>query len=122
MAHYAKVFNGTVISVIVAEEDAIKDMPVEDGVEWVQTSYNTFGGVHLDQHTKEPTGKVAIRKNYAQIGGTYDKENDAFIGIKPYPSWILNDKFQWQPPIPFPNDGNSYTWFEDEQEWVQMTE
>ncbi len=82
MAHFAKVDNGVVVNVIVAESDFISTLP--DASSWVQTSYNTHGGVHL-------LGGTPLRKNYAGIGYTYDAERDAFIPPKPDGEYVLNE-------------------------------
>ncbi len=115
MSHFAKVEDGIVTAVIVAEQDFI-DKHCE-GM-WVQTSYNTRGGIHYGQDGK-PDGGTALRKNYAGIGYIYDNSKDAFYDQKPYPSWILNeDSCIWEPPKEMPNDGNLYKWDEDTTSWV----
>lgn len=112
MSHFAKVENGIVTQVIVAEQDVIDSGLFGDG--WVQTSYNTVGGQH-------PDGKP-LRKNYAGIGHIYDITQDAFYAPKPYPSWTLNENTcLWNPPIPMPNDGDRYTWDEQTTSWVKVT-
>ena len=114
MTHFAKVENGTVTQVIVAEQDFVD---TQEGT-WVQTSYNTRGGVHYSPETGEPDGGVALRKNYAGIGYTYDAARDAFISPQPFPSWNLNeDTCLWEPPVPYPTDGERYNWNEDTQQW-----
>ena len=119
MTHFAKVENGTVTQVIVAEQDFVD---TQEGT-WVQTSYNTRGGVHYSPDTGEPDGGVALRKNYAGIGFTYDAARDAFIPPQPYPSWNLNeDTCLWEPPIAYPDDGNMYLWNEDTQQWDEITQ
>lgn len=108
MAHFAKVENGIVTQVIVAEQDVIDSGLFGTG--WVQTSYNTHRGQH-------PEGRP-LRKNFAGIGFTYDAERDAFIPPQPYPSWLLNeDTCLWDPPVPYPSDGGMYTWDENAQAW-----
>jgi len=82
MSHFAKIENGFVTAVIVAEQDFINTLP--DSANWVQTSYNTHGGVHTN-------GGTPLRKNYAGIGYTYDRQRDAFIPPKPFASWVLNE-------------------------------
>jgi len=80
-----------------------------------RTSYNTHGGVHLG-------GGVAFRKNYAGIGYTFDAARDAFIPPQPFPSWTLNDDTcLWEPPVPYPDDGQDYTWNEATQSWLPVT-
>ena len=94
MAHFAKVESGIVTKVIVAEQDFID---TQEGT-WVQTSYNTDGGVHK-------LGGTPLRKNYAGIGFTYDSSRDAFIAPQPFPSWTLNEsKCVWEPPIGYAAD------------------
>jgi len=110
MTHFAKVENGIVTQVIVAEQDFVD---AQEGT-WVQTSYNTIGGVHIDPETREPDGGVALRKNYAGIGYIYDSDRDAFYVPQPYPSWILNESSCiWEAPIPVPDDENMYEWDEE---------
>ena len=90
MAHYAQINgSGTVMQVIVADADFIATMPGT----WVQTSYNTRGGVHHDPHTGEPSAdqSKALRKNYAGIGFTYDALRDAFIPPKPSADAVLDE-------------------------------
>ena len=120
MAHFAQVENGIVTQVIVAEQDVIDSGLFGTG--WVQTSYNTRGGVHYGQDG-QPDGGVALRKNYAGIGYIYDSVRDAFIPPQPYPSWTLNeDTCNWVPPTPYPTDGNIYSWDEDTQSWVEIND
>lgn len=118
MSHFAKVENGAVTRVIVAEPEFFETFVDSSPGEWIQTSYNTRGGVHYSPETNEPDGGVALRKNYAGVGYTYDKTNDAFIPPKPYNSWILNtESFLWDPPTPMPTDGQQYSWNEETQSW-----
>lgn len=108
MSHFAKVEEGIVTAVIVAEQDVIDSGAFGGG--WVQTSYNTHGGQH-------PEGRP-LRKNYAGIGYTYDEQRDAFIPPKPFASWILNEETcLWDAPIPYPVDGRSYDWDEASTSW-----
>ena len=110
MAHYAKVEEGTVTQVIVAEADFFDTFVDTTPGEWIQTSYNTRGGQH-------PEDKP-LRKNYAGIGYTYDKERDAFIPPKPYDSWLLNeDTCLWEAPIAYPIDSGDYIWNEELGNW-----
>ena len=84
------------------------------GGTWVQTSYNTRGGVHTN-------GGTPLRKNYAGIGYTYDPARDAFIPPKPFDSWILNeDTCLWDAPTPYPTDGGMYYWDEGTLAWVAV--
>jgi hypothetical protein len=133
MSHFAKVENGIVTQVIVAEQDFVD---TQEGT-WVQTSYNTRGGVHyapynvdpdsgdvLDEpYVPQPDGGVALRKNYAGIGYTYDSARDAFIPPQPYPSWVLNeDTCLWEAPVPYPTDGKRYNWNEETQQWDEIAQ
>ena len=118
MSHFAKVENGKVVQVIVAEQDFIDSGVVGHG--WVQTSYNTRGNVHYGQDG-QPDGGVALRGNYAGIGYTYDEANDVFYASQPFPSWTLNNQtWLWEAPVPYPNDGKLYRWDEDTTSWVEV--
>lgn len=120
MAHFAKVENNIVTQIIVAEQNFINTLP--DRHMWIQTSYNTLGGVHYDSN-KQPDGKPALRMNYASIGGSYDPIKDAFIHAKPFASWSLNDTTcLWEAPIPMPTDGKIYNWNEYLLQWVEVEE
>jgi hypothetical protein len=125
MAHFAKVVDGTVTQVIVAEPEFFETFVDSSPGEWIQTSYNTKGGVHYNPETVEPSNDQtkALRKNYASIGYTYDRIKDAFISPKPYSKWILNDETcLWEPPVAMPNDGLEYGWNDDEGIWEQLSE
>jgi hypothetical protein len=119
MAHFAEVDeNNIVTKVIVAEQDFINYGAVGDSSNWIQTSYNTRGGIHYAPDSNEPDGGIALRKNYAGIGFTYDSDRDAFYTSKPYPSWTLNeDSCQWECPVPYPDDDKNYAWDEENQGW-----
>ena len=120
MAHFAHITNGIVDNVIVADQDFINSGLVGDASEWVQTSYNTRGGVHYGQDG-QPDGGVALRGNYAGIGYTYDQVNDVFYAPQPYPSWTISaPTWIWQPPVPYPSTGGPYTWDEATQTWITV--
>jgi hypothetical protein len=110
MSHYAKVVNGIVTKVIVAEQDFINSLSDKDS--WIQTSFNTFGGIN--KRTGNP-----IRKNYAGKGHIYDSSIDAFYIPKPYNSWKLNrDSCLWESPKPKPDTSKGYySWNEKELKW-----
>ena len=111
MSHFAKIENGIVTQVIVAEEDFISTGALGDPASWVQTSYNTRGGEHLN-------GGIPLRANYAGIGYTYDAINDVFYAPQPYPSWTISKPtWTWTSPVPMPTDGGFYTWNEETQSW-----
>jgi hypothetical protein len=119
MAHFAKVENGIVTQVIVADQEVIDSGLFGDG--WVQTSYNTRGGVHYGQDG-QPDGGIALRANYASIGFIYDAQNDVFYTPATYPSWILNrTTWIWEPPIPEPQDDKMYDWDETTISWKEVT-
>ena len=119
MAHFARIENNVVSAVIVVDNgilldgNGIEQEPLGvsfcqslfgDTTEWLQTSYNNN-----------------LRKNFASVGFTYDPNRDAFIAPQPYPSWILNEtSCKWEPPIPYPDDDNYYTWDEATTSWVQI--
>ena len=109
MSHFAKIENGIVTNVIVAEQDFI-DAHCEGT--WLQTSYNTRGNVHYGQDG-EPDGGVALRGNYAGVGHIYDADNDVFYAPQTYASWTLTNTWLWVAPIPYPDNILSYTWSED---------
>jgi len=108
MSHFAKVENGIVTQVIVAEEDFIATGAVGHG--WIQTSYNTLGNQH-------PEGRP-LRGNYAGIGYTYDDVNDVFIAPKPFDNWVLDTAtWLWNPPVAMPVDEYLYTWNQETTAW-----
>ena len=125
MAHFAEIVNGIVARVIVVSNADTSSNGVEDGAigaafchnllggEWVQTSYNTYGGVHS-------AGGAELRKNYAGIGYTYDTARDAFIAPKPYASWVLDETTcRWGAPVAMPSEG-LWMWDEATVSWVEL--
>lgn len=120
MGHYAKVVNGVVTNVIVAEPEFFQSFTDDSPGEWIQTSYNTRGGIHYipDSDVPSEDQSKALRKNYARVGGVYDNERDAFYEPQPYPSWTLDETTCfWIPPVPYPADGDLYEWNEDTKTW-----
>ena len=115
MSHFAKVLDGIVTQVIVAEPEFFDTFIDSSPGEWIQTSYNTHGGQHPEDHP--------LRKNYAGIGYTYDRERDAFIPPQPFASWTLDeDTCLWDAPTPYPDDGKAYEWDGETISWVEVTE
>ena len=116
MAHYAHITNGIVDQVIVIDAETLALGYWGNPSEWVQTSYNTYGGVHA-------TGGTPLRKNYAGVGYSYDSDRDAFIPPKPFASWLLNESTcLWDAPTPYPNDDKFYRWNEETLSWVEVTQ
>ena len=116
MAHFAKVVDGKVTQVIVAEPEFFETFVDTSPGEWIQTSYNTRGGEHT-------LGGTPLRKNYAGIGFTYDRTRDAFIPPQPFQSWVLDeDTCLWNAPVAMPTDDKRYTWDEATTTWVEVTE
>lgn len=114
MGHFAKVVDGKVSQVIVAEPDFFTTFVDSSPGAWIQTSYNTVG----NQHTQ---GGTPLRGNYAGVGYTYDATNDVFYAPQPYASWILNTTtWTWEAPTPMPVDGKPYKWDEATQSWVEI--
>ena len=122
MAHFAQLDeNNIALQVIVVSNNDINNLPFPESepigvafckslfgqdTNWAQTSYN-----------------ASFRYNYAGIGYLFDATADAFIPPKPYPSWLLNtNTYQWEPPVPYPNDGKQYQWDEATQSWVLVPE
>jgi len=113
MAHYAKVENGIVTQVIVADKEFIDSGALGDPSTWLQTSYNTFGGQHR-------SGGTPLRKNYAGVGYLYMSDIDAFVPPKSNPSWVLNAEIGgWEPPFAKPDDGKNYIWDESILNWKE---
>jgi hypothetical protein len=124
MAHFAKVTKGIVQQVIVADPEFFESFVDSSPGQWVQTSYNTRGGIHYKPNSNEPSEdqSKALRKNFAGVGYSYDLERDAFIPPKPFDSWIL-DEFSclWKAPIDPPTEGGPYEWDEENQSWVEVS-
>jgi hypothetical protein len=126
MSHFAKLDeNNVVVFVTVGrqEDDGLEDeLTARTGEVYKQTSYNTRGGVHYDPETGEPSEdqSKAFRGNYAGYGFTYDEDLDAFIPPKPFDSWTLDiNTFSWVAPVPYPEDGDRYTWDEETGSWIE---
>ena len=114
MSHFAKVLDGKVTQVIVAEQEFFDTFVDSSPGTWLQTSYNTHGNQH-------PEGRP-LRGNYAGIGYTYDATNDVFYAPQPYPSWTLNEStWLWKAPVDYPTDGKVYKWNESITNWEEVT-
>lgn len=121
MGHFAKVLDGKVTQVIVAEADFFDTFVDTSPGTWIQTSYNTRGGVYYlpNSNTPSPDQSKALRANYAGIGYTYDQVNDVFYAPQPYPSWTISaPTWLWEAPVPYPSTGGPYVWDEATQFWV----
>jgi len=123
MSYFAKVNNNIVEKVIAAEQSFFETYIDNSPGEWIQTSYNTRGGIHYQPNSNIPSvdQSKALRKNYAGIGYTYDRQKDAFIPPKLYNSWTLNETTcLWEPPV-LPTgelkDNQYYFWNESIINW-----
>ena len=124
MAHFAKLGIGSKVTAVhvVSNDIATTEQAGIDFLNtlyktrdvWVQTSYNTKGGVHT-------LGGTPFRKNYAGKGYKYDSTRDAFISPKPFKSWTLNeDTCRWEAPVAKPDDGQDYYWNEETTSWDEI--
>ena len=114
MSHFAKVLDNKVTQVIVAEPEFFNTFVDSSPGEWIQTSYNTHGGIHKN-------GGTPLRGNYAGIGYTYDRTNDVFYAPKPYASWNINEStWLWEAPVAMPIDDKKYSWNEATTSWVEV--
>jgi hypothetical protein len=116
MSHFAKINSDNIVEqVIVIEQDVLNTGHWGDPASWIQTSYNTHGGVHAN-------GGTPLRKNFAGIGYTYDTGRDAFIPPKPYASWTLNESScLWEAPTPMPvEEGKMFVWNEETVSWIEF--
>jgi len=123
MAHYAKIVDGIVTNVIVAEAEFFDTFVDTNPGEWVQTSYNTRGGKHYEpnSNTESADQTKALRKNYAGIGYHYD--GVGFYAPQPYNSWTKNETtYLWEAPVAYPTDGQRYDWNETNQTWDLVSE
>ena len=122
MSHFAQIDeNNIVVQIIVAEQEFIDSGIMGNPSTWIQTSYNTRGGVHYGPDGMPDNG-TAFRKNYAGIGYKYDKDRDAFIPPRPFESWNINEETcLWEAPVAYPDDGNTYSWDESAINWVVYT-
>jgi hypothetical protein len=114
MSHFAKIVDGKVVSVIVAEPEFFDTFVDSSPGQWIQTSYNTHGNVHKN-------GGTPLRGNYAGIGYHYDPVADVFYAPQPYASWVLSPlTFLWEAPVAMPADGKAYAWDEATTSWKEL--
>ena len=111
MAHYAFLDNNNVVTEVIT---GIDETELIEGLD-TETWYGNFRG----QVCKRTSYNNNIRKQYAGIGYTYDANNDVFISPQPYPSWLLDSNFDWQPPTPMPTEG-IWIWDEDNLSWTEL--
>lgn len=121
MAHFAKISssNHEVLDVHVVNNEDINDLPFPEsepvGIEFL------IPWTASDWYFKQTSYNNNFRKNYATIGGTYDADKDAFIPVKFFSSWVLDEATcQWKPPTEKPNDGKEYVWDEPTVSWVEV--
>jgi hypothetical protein len=119
MAHFAKLDeNNIVLAINVVNNDVI----TVNGVESEQAGIDFLTDLYGHSLWKQTSYNGSIRKNYAGVGYVYDASRDAFIQPKPYNSWVLNEETcRWESPIPYPEDGKYYVWFELNQQWIEIT-
>jgi hypothetical protein len=130
MAHFAEIDTNTVLRVLVVHNDYehqgqefLADT-LGFGGTWIQTSYNTRGGIHYGPDGHTPDGGVALRGNYAGVGYIYDPDLDAFYQPAPFPSWELNTTtYTWEAPTAYPGvpyEAPFYEWDEATTSWVEV--
>jgi hypothetical protein len=114
MAHYAFLDSNNVVTEVITGKDETELLEGLTPEEW----YGRFRG----QRCVRTSYNGNIRKNYAGTGYTYDEQRDAFISPKPFASWLLDeDTCQWKAPVPYPTDGELYSWNEENQSWEAPT-
>jgi hypothetical protein len=114
MAHFAQILNGVVARVIVVNNNELLVDGVENGLKGVEFCQDLFGGEWV-----QTSYNNNIRKQYAGVGYRYDAVADVFITPQPFPSWSLDENYDWQAPIDYPADGKNYSWDEANQVWVE---
>jgi len=125
MSYFAQVVDGSVVNVIRIEQEVLNSGAWGDPASFVQTSYNTHGGIHYEPNTNPPVPSPdqskALRANYAGVGYIYDSVNDVFYTKQPYPSWTISaPTWIWEAPVPYPSEGGPYMWDEATQSWVPV--
>jgi hypothetical protein len=123
MAHYAFLNSNNIVTEVIVgvDENIVKTNTDGSQVGGTSEAWEQYYGNIKHQVCKRTSYSGKYRKNYAGIDYTYDVERDAFIAPKTFPSWILNeDTCQWEAPIAMPNDGKDYSWFEPNQQWIEV--
>ena len=116
MAHFAQLDeNNVVTQVIVVHNNELLDDGVESEAKGIAFCQSLFGG-----NWKQTSYNGSIRKNYAGAGYIYHEDIDAFVSPKPFASWVLNDKAQWEAPVAMPTDDKMYSWDEQNQQWTEV--
>lgn len=110
MAHYALLDENNIVTAVITGRD---ETETENGVYW-----ELYYGKQFGQKCLRTSYHGNIRKQYAGIGYTYDFEAGVFISPQPFPSWILDENYDWIAPVPYPQDGQTYVWDETTQTWV----
>jgi hypothetical protein len=119
MAHFAEILSGVVQRVIVVHNNELLVDGVETESKGAQFCANLFGGEWVQTSYNAATN--GFRKQYAGIGYSYNTDLNIFIAPQPYPSWVLDENHDWQPPTPMPVvEGKRYAWFEANQEWIEL--
>jgi hypothetical protein len=108
MAHYAFLDENNIVTEVITGIDETQTIEGLDTETW----YGNFRG----QTCKRTSYNNNIRKQYAGIGYKYDADSDVFIAPQPYPSWSLDENFDWQAPTPMPSEGMWY-WDEENEQW-----
>jgi hypothetical protein len=125
MSHFAKVCDGVVLNVIVAEPEFFEGFVDTIPGDYIQCSYNTRGGIHYQPNSNDPSEdqSKALRKNFPSKGWSYNSTLDAFIPPKTYPSWQLNEETcLWESPTARPVvAGKEFRWDETTTSWVEYT-
>lgn len=112
MAHWAKIDENNIVTQVTVGDN--NDPNGDEGYQWL---IDNLGGTWI-----KTSYNNKIRKQYAGIGFTYDPIVDVFISPQPFPSWSLDENYDWQAPIPYPNDGLIYVWNEDDRDWEAYVE
>jgi hypothetical protein len=137
MAHFARCIEVTEAQQALLPKDANKDNYLyvvnvhtvdnmnlldELGVESEQKGIDFLKSVHktLVCEWKQTSFSSSIRHKYAGVGDFYDKANDMFISPRPFPSWVLNEKFDYEAPSAYPTDGKKYAWDEENLMWKEI--